>query len=123
MKNFMNTLKRVHDQQLDGLGMPALPKEFILKSVSDSNIDPHIVAYFDQKSLITEQYRRLREHIKTIVQKDKMKTIAVTSSVANEGKTLTCLNLAVVMTKDIDCKKILLSCFFCSKLYMQISLI
>lgn len=108
MKKFLDTLKEVHDKQLDGLGIPALPKEFILKSVSDSNIDPHIVTYFDPKSPITEQYRRLREHLKTIAQKDKLKTIAITSSVPNEGKTLTSLNLAVALTKDIDCKNVLL---------------
>ena len=108
MKKFLDTLKEVHDKQLEGLGMPSLPKEFILKSVSDSNINSRIVTYFDSKSPITEQYRRLRENIKTIARKDKLKTIAITSSTANEGKTLTSLNLAVAMTKDVDCKKVLL---------------
>ncbi len=108
MKKFIDTLKEVHNKQLDGLGLPALPKEFILKSVSDSNIDPHIVTYFDSKSPITEQYRRMRENIKTIARKDNIKTIAITSAVPNEGKTLTCLNMAVALTKDVDCKKVLL---------------
>ncbi|MCG2710827.1 MAG: CpsD/CapB family tyrosine-protein kinase [Candidatus Omnitrophica bacterium] len=108
MKNFLDTLKEVREKQLDGLGLPALPKEFILKSVSDSNINSHIVTYFDPKSPITEQYRRLREHIKTMVKKDRLKTIAVTSSIANEGKSLTSLNLAVALTKDVDCKRVLI---------------
>ncbi len=108
MKKFLDALREVHDKQLEGLGMPSLPKEFILKSVSDSNINSHIVTYFDPKSPITEQYRRLRENIKTIAKKDQLKTIAITSSAANEGKTLTSLNLAVAMTKDVDCKKVLL---------------
>lgn len=108
MKRVLDVLKQVHDKQLDGLGMPALPKEFILKSVSDSNINEHIVTYFDAKSPISEQYRRLRENLKTIAQKDQLKVIAVTSSAASEGKTLTCLNLAVAMTKDVDCKKVLI---------------
>ncbi len=108
MKKILKTLKAVHNKQLDGLSMPSLPKEFILKSVSDSDINSHIVTYFDPESPITEQYRRLRENIKTILNKDNLKTIAITSAAANEGKTLTALNLAVAMSKDVDCKKVLL---------------
>ncbi|MFH1093293.1 MAG: CpsD/CapB family tyrosine-protein kinase [Candidatus Omnitrophota bacterium] len=108
MKKSVNSFKKVHGKQFDGLNMPSLPKEFILKSVSDSNIDPHIVTYFDPKSPITEQYRRLREHIKNIQAKENMKTFSINSSTANEGKTLTALNLAVAMTKDVDCKSVLL---------------
>lgn len=108
MKKIVDRLKEVHSKQLESLGMPALPKEFVLKSVSDSNINSRLVTHFSPKSPITEQYRRLREHIKTIAKKENIKVIAINSSIANEGKTLTSLNLAVAMTKDVDCKSVLL---------------
>ena len=106
--NIFNIIKNLQDKQADALNMPALPKEFILKSVKDSNLNPHIVTHFEPDSPLSEQYRRLRENIKTIRKKDKIQTIAVTSSVKEEGKSITSLNLAVAMAKDIDCKNVLL---------------
>lgn len=106
--NILNLLKNIQAKQVDALNMPSLPKEFILKSVSDSNLNPHIVTYFEPDSPLSEQYRRLRENIKTIRKKDKLQTIAITSSVKSEGKSITSLNLAVAMAKDIDCKSVLL---------------
>ncbi|MCP4650131.1 MAG: CpsD/CapB family tyrosine-protein kinase [PVC group bacterium] len=108
MKNFLNVLKGVHDSKLSSLTIPSLPKEFVLKSVHDSNIDPHIVTHFYPKSPISEQYLRLRESIKNLNKSGDLKTVAVTSSVAEEGKTITALNLAIAMTKDVDCRKVLL---------------
>ncbi|MFH1460537.1 MAG: CpsD/CapB family tyrosine-protein kinase [Candidatus Omnitrophota bacterium] len=107
MKNFLNFLKTFQDKQLDALNMPSLPKEFILKKVRDSNINPHIVSYFDPKSPISEQYRRLRENIKTLNKQNQIKTLAITSAISNEGKSTSVLNLAVTMTKDVDCKNVL----------------
>ncbi|MBU4305465.1 MAG: CpsD/CapB family tyrosine-protein kinase [Candidatus Omnitrophica bacterium] len=108
MKNIFEAFKIVKDKQIDALRMPSLPKEFILKSISDSNINPRIVTHFYPKSPIAEQYYRLRESIKSKMQKESFKTIAITSAVNGEGKSITSLNLAVAMTKDVDCKKVLL---------------
>jgi len=108
MKKIVDALKTAKSRKLDSLGMPALPKEFILKNIDDSDINSRIVTYFDPKSPITEQYRRLREHLKTLSEKDNLKVIAISSAVAGEGKTITALNLAVAMSKDIDCKSVLL---------------
>lgn len=108
MRKIFETIKKVQEEKLNFLSMPTLPKEFILKSVSDSNIDPRIVAYFDPKSPISEQYKRLRENIKAFSLDKQVKVLAITSAVHNEGKTITALNLAVAMAQDIDCRKVLL---------------
>ena len=107
-KGFFEALKTVKDKQIDAFTMPSLPKEFILKSVQDSNLNTHIVTHFYPKSPIAEQYRRLRENIKHKMQKNNYKTIAITSAVNDEGKSLTSLNLAVALAKDVDVKKVLL---------------
>ena len=104
MKKFIEGLKKVDKGVLDGLNGPSLPKEFILKSVSDSNINSHIVTHFYPKSPIAEQYRRLRENIKMLNKHHNMKLFSITSSTIGEGKTLTTLNLAVAMTHNVDCK-------------------
>ncbi len=108
MGKILDILKGVKEKQLDALNAPSLPKEFVLKSISDSNINPHVVAHLYPKSPISEQYRKLRENIKTIIQEHNVKVLAVTSSVLAEGKSITALNLAVSMTKDIDCRNVLL---------------
>ncbi len=107
-KTFFEALKTVKDRQMDAFSMPSLPKEFILKSVQDSNLNTHIVTHFYPKSPIAEQYRRLRENIKNKMKKNGYKTLAITSAVDNEGKSLTSLNLAVALAKDVDIKKVLL---------------
>ncbi|MFH2138155.1 MAG: CpsD/CapB family tyrosine-protein kinase [Candidatus Omnitrophota bacterium] len=108
MGDFFDLLKGVQGSKIGGFNIPSLPKEFILKSVSDSNINPHIVTHFHPKSPISEQYLRLRENIKKLSKRNQLKVVAITSSIMGEGKTITSLNLAIAMAKDVDCKKILL---------------
>ncbi len=108
MKRVVDALRIAREKQIDALNMPSLPKEFILKSISDSNINTHIVTHFYPKSLIAEQYLRLRANVKNLIKTKKLKILAVTSAVDGEGKSLTALNLAVSMAKDVDCKSVLL---------------
>ncbi|MFH1996040.1 MAG: CpsD/CapB family tyrosine-protein kinase [Candidatus Omnitrophota bacterium] len=87
-----------------------------------SGIDPRIVTYYDYFSSVSEQYRVLRTNIKTILFKNNKsqsdlkkinkdaKTLTITSSLPSEGKTITCINLAVALAKDIDCKVLILDC-------------
>ena len=108
MKKVVNALRIAREKQIDALNLPSLPKEFILKSISDSNINTHIVTHFYPKSPISEQYLRLRANVKTLMKHKGLKVMAITSSVDGEGKSITCLNLAVAMAKDVDCKSVLL---------------
>ncbi len=85
-------------------------------------MDKKVITYHNQDSSIAEKYRILRTNIKTyFIKKDKdldpqkshsslseTKIIVLSSSSLGEGKTLTSVNLAVSMSKDIDSKVLLI---------------
>lgn len=82
--------------------------EFIAKKTIDSKIDPRIVAFYDPQSPISEQYRSLRTNIQAINSKTPLKVLTITSSTHSEGKTITAINLAISMARDLNKKRILL---------------
>ena len=67
----------------------------------------NILSYKEPKSVIAEQYKAIRTSIKYSNLDKKLKTILVTSSTKNEGKTTTTTNLAVNFAA-IDKKKVLI---------------
>lgn len=83
-------------------------QELVIKKIGDSNVDPRVVAYFDPKALITEQYKILRTNVLSAGTKRPVKTLVVTSSLHSEGKTITALNLAVVIAQSVQKPKVLL---------------
>lgn len=82
--------------------------EFIAKKTVESKIDSKIVSFYEPHSTVAEQYRVLRTNLLAINTKNPIKTITITSSIHSEGKTITAINLAVSMAKDLSKKKILL---------------
>jgi protein-tyrosine kinase len=70
--------------------------------VKPENVDRHIVCITEPFSPAAEQYKKLRARILKDTAKDFLNTIMVTSSDISEGKTITALNLAVAMAKEID---------------------
>jgi protein-tyrosine kinase len=70
-------------------------------------IDKNVVTYYQPKGVVAEQYRTLRTNIKRINKETPVKCIIMTSSIHNEGKSTTSINLAVAMTYELE-KKILL---------------
>jgi capsular exopolysaccharide synthesis family protein len=82
--------------------------QFVAKKTADSKFDPRIVAFYDSKSTIAEQYRILRTNIQAINAKRPVKAITITSSNHGEGKTITAINLAISMAHDLNKKQILL---------------
>lgn len=82
--------------------------EFVAKKTVDSKIDPRIVSFYEPTSPVVEQYRTLRTNIQSINTKQPVKIITITSSVHNEGKTITAVNLAISMAHDLNKKRILL---------------
>jgi tyrosine-protein kinase Etk/Wzc len=81
------------------LGVP------FLGVVPAANWDPedlrtHLLTNIDQKSGLAEAYRNVRSSILfSTPEKDQCRVIAVTSAVPKEGKTTTCLNMAVSMAQ------------------------
>ena len=59
----------------------------------------HRVSFFDPRSSIAEAYRSLRTSIQFASLDHDIRTIAVTSSVPQEGKSTTSANLAIVMAQ------------------------
>lgn len=79
-----------------------LMDDFWAKFKDQFQIDERLIAVHQVKSLAAEQYRKLYVSIIRSGQTHDLKTLMVTSSVAEEGKTLTALNLAVTMTASGD---------------------
>ena len=82
--------------------------EFIAKKTVDSKIDPRIVAFYEPKSPVAEQYRILRTNIQALSATKPLKVLTITSSIHGEGKTITTINLAISMAHDLSKKSILL---------------
>lgn len=82
-------------------------KAMVITKIGNSKIDPCLVAYFDPKALITEQYKILRTNILSANTKRPLKTVVVTSALHSEGKTVTALNLAMVIAQSTQKPKVL----------------
>jgi len=95
----------------------------ITEPLDATGIDPKVITYYDYNSAISEQYRILRTNIKSCLARknqskkiDSIKSlretniITVTSSLHAEGKTLTCINMAAVLAKDLESKVLLIDC-------------
>jgi capsular exopolysaccharide synthesis family protein len=72
-------------------------------------VSPHLVSYADSKSPVAESYRSLRTAIQFASIEHQVRTILVTSSIPQEGKSTTSTNLAIVIAQSggrtllIDC--------------------
>lgn len=63
------------------------------------DVDPTVVAVRDRTSPVTEQYRAVRTWLMSRNTIGERSCLAITSSVANEGKTVTAANLAVILAE------------------------
>jgi len=108
MGKFSEALKKAAKDRLDRIEKKEAIKPYIIKSVTDSKVDPHITTFFDSHSPITEQYRILRTNIQAINPSSPPRIFAMTSSIHNEGKTVTTINLAITLANDLHKKRILL---------------
>ncbi|MCP4683506.1 MAG: AAA family ATPase, partial [Desulfobacterales bacterium] len=59
----------------------------------------HLAAHFIRNSMLAETFRSLLTNIKFRDLEKKAKTIAVTSASPQEGKTMVCTNLAIIMAQ------------------------
>ncbi|MFH1753646.1 MAG: CpsD/CapB family tyrosine-protein kinase [Candidatus Omnitrophota bacterium] len=85
------------------------PPVYVVKKPKAANgVDGRILAYTDNNSTIAEQYRVLRTNLYSFSPEKPIKTILLTSSQSEEGKTLTSVNLAYTLSLDIGKKVILI---------------
>ena len=112
MGKLTDALKKAAEQRLIRLdkidGQNEVKFQFVAKKTVESKFDPRIVAFYDQKSAVAEQYRILRTNLQAISPQKPLKTITITSAIHGEGKTLSAVNLAVTLAHDLNKKKILL---------------
>lgn len=62
-------------------------------------VDPVIVAFHDRYSAVCEQYRSVRARLLTINTSRAAQVIGITSAIPEEGKSVTALNLSLVMAE------------------------
>jgi len=79
-----------------------LMDDFWAKFKDQYQLDERLVAVQQAKSFVAEQYRKLYVSIIRYGQTRDLKSLMITSSMAEEGKTLTALNLAITMTASDD---------------------
>ncbi len=88
MGKFTEALKKAAEKRIERAEKREEPKPFIVRTVSESKIDPHVVTYFDPTSPVSEQYRILRTNLQAIDKSNPPRVIAITSAIHGEGKTI-----------------------------------
>ncbi|NOX97900.1 MAG: CpsD/CapB family tyrosine-protein kinase [Nitrospirae bacterium] len=99
--------KEVPSQSINKKGPPRALPTVPLSPPSITGLDPHLVTYFEPHSPASEQYRLIRTNIQSLNAKNSPHTLVISSSTYGEGKTITAINLAIIMAQDIN-KPILL---------------
>ena len=62
--------------------------------------NPCVVTFNSPHSPVAEQYRKLKTMILKMTKNEFRNTLLVTSSVGGEGKSITCVNLAVMLARE-----------------------
>ena len=105
MSKVHQALKKAEMERImrkDALSLPEIEeKTTIIENIAKNSFDEHLVALLNPKSIAAEQYRKLRTRILQFPD-FAPKTILITSSTPQEGKTLTAANLATVIAQGID---------------------
>ena len=111
MGKLTEALRKAADERFERLNKITKIKEheqLVIKKIGDSNVDASIIAYFDPKALITEQYKILRTNLLSVNKRTPPKVVVITSSLHSEGKTVTAINLAVTLARATEKPKVLL---------------
>ena len=77
-----------------------------------SKLDPSLITYHEKYSATSEQYRSFRARLINMNAQHKHQVIAITSSLPQEGKSVTTLNLGMVMAEGNDQKVLLIDADF-----------
>ncbi len=112
MGKLTDALKKATEEKLDRLEKitqkDEVKYEFVARKTVESKFDPRIVAFYEPDSPVAEQYRTLRTNLMALHTAKPIKAITVTSAVNGEGKSITSINLAITMARDLNKKSILL---------------
>ncbi len=82
--------------------LPAMVRHVMTNEAAQVN-NPYLVTLTEPDSPIAEEYRKLKSMVVKLTKNGKLQnTIMVTSTLAEEGKSLTALNLAVSLAQEYD---------------------
>ena len=110
MGKITDALKKAAEERITRLDRISRIKEherIVIKKMENSAVDSRLVAYFDPKSPITEQYKILMTNVNSLYRGKGPRVLGVSSAIHGEGKTITCLNLAMSLAQAIHKPKIL----------------
>jgi capsular exopolysaccharide synthesis family protein len=77
---------------------------------SAGGLNKRRITLLQPESYVAEQFRSLRGRIDSLAGQQSLRTIAVTSAVAGEGKTTTAVNLALVSSMSVGRRVLLVDC-------------
>ncbi len=92
-------------QQERLLTLPGLMKGGVSVAVA-----PELVAMWYPRSAVAEQYRVAATRLGLIAGKQKSTVVCMSSALMGEGKTSTALNMAYVLSRDLNRKTVLVDC-------------
>jgi protein-tyrosine kinase len=78
--------------------------ELLRTAIKEISASPYLVVLSEPDSPITEEYRKLKSKIVQLTQAGGgfQNTLMITSTMAEEGKSITALNLAITMAQEYD---------------------
>ena len=77
-------------------------------TVPEIAVDERVLALFDPRSPVAEQYRILRTNLLSLRNGKPIRVVMISSALHSEGKTVSCVNLAVTLANDVNRRKVLL---------------
>ena len=93
------------------LALPGLMKGGAsLPQQSSVTVAPELVAMWYPRSAVAEQYRVAATRLGLIAGKQKGTVVCMSSALMSEGKTSTALNMAYVLSRDLNRKTVLVDC-------------
>ncbi len=111
MGKITEALKKAAEERFERIEKISRIKEreiLVIKKQGNSKVDACVIPYFDSKAHISEQYKILRTNLLSLNKGRTPKVVVLTSSVHSEGKTVTALNLAMVLAQSTQKPRVLL---------------
>ena len=93
------------------LALPGLMREGShVSGETHVGVAPELVAMWYPRSAVAEQYRVAATRLGLIAGKQKNTVVCISSALMGEGKTSTVLNMAYVLSRDLNRKTVLVDC-------------
>ena len=111
MGKITEALKKAAEERIERIEKISRIKEretLIIKKKGNSRVDACVIPYFDSRASISEQYKILRTNLFSLNKGRVPKVLVLTSSIHSEGKTVTALNLGMVIAQSTQKPKVLL---------------